>query len=223
MTPILLDFINRCVDAGGDPETVVKLLKADKQAQDAYTFEIHELNRRAVHTLAGPVYRVPLLTPVECDFILRAAAGYDYTPNPEEARDYQIEEAMLEYVDPAMYEYLKEHLLPMLNAYSLFLYSTPITKVESFQIAKYRQGHTPGTGWHHDRVSDVTAVISLNPKGFTGGGTGVRVSPDELFELQPLPKGHAMLFNGKAIQHRGLEVTEGERLLLVCWCSTQAD
>ena len=223
MNQLLLDFVNRCAVLGADPDQVAAMLDADKEAYDAYTFELHELNRRAVHTLAGPVYRVPLLAPVECDFMLNAAAGYDYTPNPEEDKDYQIEEAMLAYVDPEMYEYLKGHLLPILNAYSLFLYSTPITKVESFQIAKYRQGHTPGTGWHADRVSDVTAVISLNPKGFKGGGTGVRVSPDELYELKPLPKGHALLFNGKMIQHRGLDVTEGERLLLVCWCSIQAD
>lgn len=221
MTPVLLDFINRCAAAEADPDQTLHLLEQDEGAKDAYYRELENLSETAVDAMGGNIFLTKLLTPLECDFLLNCASHYDFTPNLEEGAEYRIEEVVLEVVDVECYESLKETLLPVLNAYCLMINSTPITKVVSFQLAKYRPEGTPGTGWHHDRESDFTAVISLNPESFTGGGTGIRLTPHSTTELPPLMKGQAMMFNGRSIQHRGLPVTSGERLLLVCWCSTK--
>jgi hypothetical protein len=220
MTPVLLDFINKCAEMEADPDTVAKMLRTS-EAGPAYRKELTRLHERSVDTDAGPVYQAPLLTPEYCNQLLELAKLYNFNPNPEEEADYQIEEAMLEVVDPEVYEDVKRALLPTLNAYSLLLYSAPIGKVESIQLAKYRPEGTAGTGWHHDKVSDFTCVISLNPENFTGGGTGVRTSADTWESIAPLPKGHGLIFNGRSIQHRGLPVYSGERMLLVIWCRTE--
>lgn len=221
MTPVLLNFINHCAAEGADPERVLDLIEQDEQVSDAYYRELERLSYNGLSTMAGSVFTIPLMTPSECDALIDNIAEYDFAPNLEEGAEYRIEEAVLEKVDPGTYESLKEFLLPVLNAYCLMINSTPITKVISFQIAKYRPEGTPGTGWHHDKESDFTAVISLNPGAFVGGGTGIRMAPHATYDLPPLDKGWGLVFNGRCVQHRGLPVTKGERLLLVCWCSTK--
>lgn len=221
MTPVLLNFVNHCADVGADPDTVLLLANALDDQGEALDHELHRLIHTEQTTMGGSVYNAPLMTPTECEALLDNIAEYDFTPNLSEGAEYRIEEAILEVVDPGAYESLKEFLLPVLNAYCLMLFSTPITKVVSFQVAKYRPEGTPGTGWHHDTESDFTAVISLNPGKFEGGGTGIRVMPHSTVDIPPLPQGHGLMFNGRCIQHRGLPVTSGERLLLVCWCSTK--
>lgn len=221
MTPILLEFVNKCAAEGADPERVLDLIEQDEQVSDAYYRELERLSYNGLSTMAGSVFTIPLMTPSECDALVDNIAEYDFAPNLEEGAEYRIEEAVLEKVDPGAYESLKEFLLPVLNAYCLMINSTPITKVISFQIAKYRPEGTPGTGWHHDKESDFTAVISLNPGAFVGGGTGIRMAPHATYDLPPLDKGWGLVFNGRCVQHRGLPVTKGERLLLVCWCSTK--
>ena len=221
MTPVLLEFINKCAAMEAGPDEVAEMLHAS-EAYPAYKRLLTRLYNDSVQTDAGQVYRMPILSTRYCDELVELSTLYNFNPNPEEEKDYQIEEVVLSTVDPEVYEALKKDLLPTLNAYCLLLYSTPITRVESMQIAKYRQEGTAGTGWHHDKVSDFTCVISLNPESFTGGGTGIRTSADTWDAVPPLPKGHGLIFNGRSIQHRGLPVTSGERLLLVCWCSTAA-
>jgi 2OG-Fe(II) oxygenase superfamily len=221
MTPVLLDFINRCAAEEADPDRILHLLEQDEHVSDAYYRELERLSANCYGAMGGNIFLTKLMTPAECDALLDNIAEYDFAPNLEEGVEYRIEEAVLETVDPGAYESLKEFLLPVLNAYCLMINSTPITKVVSFQIAKYRPEGTPGTGWHHDKESDFTAVISLNPENFEGGGTGFRMAPHATVDVPPLAKGQAVMFNGRSVQHRGLPVTSGERLLLVCWCSTK--
>jgi hypothetical protein len=221
MRKVLLDFIAQCAEEQADPERVRELLVANPSASVEYGTAQNLLLNGLVPTYGGPVYRLPILTEKQCDWILTCAESYDFTPNYEEAKDYRIEEAILETVDPELYLDLKVNLLPVLNAWCLMINSRPITKVESLQIALYRPEGTPGTGWHHDVVSDFTCVISLNPDEFEGGGTGIRNSPDNWVQLEPLQKGWGLVFDGRSVQHRGMSVTDGERLLLVCWCSTE--
>lgn len=221
MTPLLLEFVNRCAAEEADPDRILDLIEQDEQVSDAYYRELERMSHNCIGAAAGNVFVLPLMTPAECDALLDNIAEYDFTPNLEEGAEYRIEEAVLEKVDPGAYESLKEFLLPVLNAYCLMINSTPITKVVSFQVAKYRPEGTPGTGWHHDKESDFTAVISLNPGSFEGGGTGIRMTPHATCDLPPLEQGHGLIFNGRCVQHRGLPVTKGERLLLVCWCSTK--
>lgn len=220
MTPLLVDFIHQCAEREADPDDVEGMLLTNKEACNDYFDATNEMRHGMITTFAGNVYKLPVMSAQECDDIVAEAAGYSFAPNQAEGREYQIEEAMLEIVDPMLYRHLIRTLLPKLNAWCLMINSTPITKVESLQIAKYRPEGTQGTGWHHDRVSDFTCVISLDPRAFEGGGTGVRTSPHDWILVPPLGKGYGLVFNGKTIQHRGLPVTKGERLLLVCWAST---
>jgi hypothetical protein len=220
MNPALLNFINQCAEREADPDDVEGMLLTNKEACNAYFDATNEMRYGMTTTFAGNVYKLQMLSTQECEEIVSRAATYDFTPNPEEEREYQIEEAVIERVDPQLYTRLLNTLLPVLNAWCLIINSTPITRVESFQIARYRPDGTPGTGWHHDRKSDFTCVISLDPRAFEGGGTGVRTSPHDWILVPPLCKGYGLVFNGKSIQHRGLPVTKGERLLLVCWAST---
>lgn len=220
MTPLLVDFIHQCADLGADPDVVEAMLGKNPDAERDYYELLEEMSGSCIDAMGGFVYRLPVLSPDNCDAIAQAAASYDFTPNLQEQPDYRINEAMLEVVDKGLYDLLTEHMMPLLNAYCLIINSCPITKVESLQIAKYNPTETAGTGWHHDKVSDFTCVVSLNPDDFEGGGTGVRLAPNLSVDVAPLQKGYGLIFNGRSVQHRGLPVTAGERLLLVCWCST---
>jgi len=219
MNRILLDFVEECAGVEADPDTVNTMFTPE--VFHHYRTAMHLLFTGCVDTLAGPVYKLPIINEYQSDWLSLCAKSYEFSPNEEEGQDYRIEEAVLEYVDKELYDDLVRVLLPVLNAWCLMIQSRPITRVESLQIAKYRPEGTAGTGWHHDKTSDFTCVISLNPEGFEGGGTGVRTSPASWEEIAPLPKGWGLVFNGKTTQHRGLPVTSGERLLLVCWCSTE--
>jgi len=220
MNHVLQRFIAECAHAELDPDQVSEMLKIQITASEEYFKVLSRLRESAIIALGGPVYTVRMVTPMMCDFLALKSNYMKFSPNKSEGDDYQIEEAILSDVAPILYENLKELLLPDLNDYSLMVYSRPIQKIVSMQIAKYTPDGTPGTGWHHDTESDVSCVISLNPGEFEGGGTGIRLSPNEAVEVPPLSKGDALFFNGKTIQHRGLPVTLGTRLLLVIWMST---
>lgn len=221
MNKLLVDFIHHCAELGADPEVVCDLLAKHARVQEQYEATLQIMDEHAVAAMGGFVYELPIMSPENCDAIRLAATNYDFSPNLAEGEEYRINEAMLELVDKGLYDLLVEDMLPVLNAYCLMINSCPITEVKSLQIAKYSPDGTEGTGWHHDKDSDFTCVISLNPEDFEGGGTGIRLAPHATWDVPPLPKGHGLVFNGRSIQHRGLPVTKGERLLLVCWCSTK--
>lgn len=221
MTPLLIEFIDYCAKLEADPLVVATLLAKNDDVHADYLAMLMDMDEGHVQAMGGFVYDLPMLSKVECDYIINCASHYDFTPNLEEGAEYRIEEAIIDRVDPELYAHLIDTLLPKLNAYCLVINSTPITKVDSLQIAKYRPDGTAGTGWHHDKTSDFTCVISLNPGEFEGGGTGVRLAPHATWNIAPLAKGNGLIFNGRSVQHRGLPVTKGERLLLVCWCSTR--
>jgi len=221
MNKVLLYFINYCRERSFGPDEVGEALLEDQVVSDAYFQGLDLLQKGMIPTIAGNVYTLPIIEEFQADNILAAAKGYDYTPNEDEDKEYQIEEAVLSEKDPVMYRALINKLLPTLNAWCLMTQHSTITKVESFQIAKYCPEGVAATGWHHDEVSDFTCVISLNPDEFEGGGTGVRTSPHDWLVLPPLKKGWGMVFDGRSVHHRGLPVTKGVRYLLVCWCSTE--
>lgn len=220
MTPLLLSFIERCGAEQADPDLVHRMLRLNQPLANEYLQKIREMDQNSVSCIGGNVFKLPFLSQEDCDALLLAAENYDFSSNPEEELPYQINEAILSQVDPEVFQYYYDKLFPLINAYSLFVYSTPITSIDTMQLAKYSPEGTPGTGWHHDKTSDVSVVISLNPGEFEGGGTELRLTPSQIKGLGPLPQGHGLFFNGKCVQHRGLPVTKGERMLLVIWCKT---
>lgn len=220
MKDVLIDFIERCADEQADPAKVREMLLAAPEAAQEYYAECRRLMEVGIQTFGGPVYNAPILAPSVCDKIVAAVADYPFSPNMSEEAEYRINEVVMRHVDPAGYEVLESLLMPTLNAYCLMLYSKPISRISSLQFAKYNVEGTRETKFHHDVESDFTCVISLNPEAFTGGGTGIRLSPDLEYNVPPLPKGYGLIFNGKAVHHRGLPVDSGERVLLVCWYST---
>lgn len=169
-----------------------------------------------VDTSAGPVYRIPLLEDSVCDLIVERAKGYNFTPNLEEEAPYRIDEAVLIDIDPQMHALCME-ILQGIGVWAAVCYQRGVKGISSIQVARYSVGRTDNTGWHHDEDSDLSVVVSLNPGDFEGGGTAVRARADRSEVIPPLPKGHAIMFPGKLVQHRGLPVTKGERYLLVFW------
>lgn len=221
VNPKFVELMYGAAAVEAEPDQLSAILNSNEEYATAYREAIDTLLNNCVSTLAGPVYSIPMLTPESCDRIVESAKKYGYDVNEEEGVAYRIDEAVLQVKDPDLYDALGRTLLPVLNSWSLLVYQRPVTRVASFQVAKYTPGGTKMTGFHHDRDSDVTAVISLNPGDFTGGGTDVRVMAHRSHYISPLPKGHALFFNGKAIHHRGAEVMSGERYLLVCWLESE--
>ena len=217
---VLRELLADAVSIEASPDTISDMVLTNKLVGDAYSEALNELGGNVEFTMAGPVYQIKMLTPEFCDQIVERARKYHYEVNEEEGLDYRIDEAVLQEKDPELYDQLAE-LLPVLNVWSLLVYQRPVTRVSSFQIARYTPDGTAATGFHHDKSSDITAVISLNPGEFDGGGTDVRVRPDMSRYIPPLPKGSALFFNGKMIHHRGAPVTRGERYLLVCWLESE--
>ncbi len=219
LNPVLRELLADAVAIEATPEDISAMM-SNEQVRSAYEQALSQLGGSVRFTMAGPVYTIPMLTPEFCDEIVRRARGYSYEVNEAEGLAYQIDEAVLQEKDPELYDQLAE-LLPVLNVWSLLVYQRPVTRVSSFQIARYTPEGTNQTGFHHDKTSDITAVISLNPGEFEGGGTEIRVRPDMAELVPPLPKGSALFFNGKMIHHRGAQVTSGERYLLVCWLESE--
>lgn len=172
-------------------------------------------------------YTMRLFTPEGADYFLAASdrMADKFKPNDDEGLDYQIPEIVL-------YEYpeLLDELSLASNIGSAILwplfhlmYGERPNHYSSIQLARYSGGGTRGTGWHNDSESEATCVVSLAPERHTGGGTAIRprgaLAPAVL--LPPLPKGHALLFNGRCTLHKGAALESGERNLLVYWMTNK--
>jgi hypothetical protein len=170
----------------------------------------------------GPLQRhegfftCPVLSADACDFYLEFADKQPdlFKPNAKEELEYQIPEIVLPTGLATLSRKLAEEALwPLFH----LMYGTPPNHFSSIQLARYRQGL--GTGWHHDEDSEATCVVSLAPERHVGGGTAIlpagATAPAVV--LPPLPKGSALLFNGRQTLHRGLPTAKGERNLLVFW------
>lgn len=161
-------------------------------------------------------FTCPVLSPDACDFYLNYGDRQPdlFQANDEEEEAYQIPEIVLpSTLHKISAELAREALWPLFH----LMYGSPPNHFSSIQLARYKAG--VGTGWHHDKESEATCVISLAPERHTGGGTAIlpagACAPAVI--LHPLPKGSALLFNGRTTLHRGLPTTKGERNLLVFW------
>ena len=164
----------------------------------------------------------PILHPDICDELIQYIAEHEdqFKANDEEETEYQIPELVLSSTNPALFKSLltfaKNSLFLL---YNLYWGKHPHT-VESIQLAKYTASGIKKTEWHHDANSNMTAVINLAPELYTGGGTDIRTSILRYEHIKPVPKGHALIFNGNSLLHRGAKMESGDRNLLVFWITT---
>lgn len=163
-------------------------------------------------------YNVPFLDPTYCDKLLaEAAAMAEYKVNDDEDTPYQIPELVVHEHCSTLATGLQVLFDRVFTAVCKVVYGHASTVLRSVQFAKYTPENTAHGSWHIDMDSDITAVVSLDPAAFDGGGTAIKTGVLSCVEVPPLGKGHALLFHGKTTLHKGLPVTSGVRDLLVFW------
>lgn len=170
----------------------------------------------------GLAVSVPLLHPDVCDLIIEEInkPGLVWEPNDEEDEDYQIPEIVLKHHMKELHQSLHKFGDATLFRIMKLLWGRGPNHVRSIQLAKYTPEGTRMSGWHHDEDSNMTAVINLAPELYTGGGTDIRTGLLTYEHVPPVPKGHALIFNGYQTLHRGAPVESGERNILVYWTTT---
>lgn len=213
--PAIVQLSDRLVGSGNSPEVFN---------------DMTELERAAIRWLtscrrASGVYAVPLLRHEFCDHLVKVAGELGdkvgFTPNEDEDEAYQIPELVLEQVCPPLYDAfvgIKETVLDHLNR---LLFGFACTNLSSAQFARYSPENTARGNWHLDGNSDLTAVVSLQPERFEGGGTSLRTELADVVHVPKLCKGTALMFRGASTMHQGEPVTEGVRDLLVLWMENE--
>jgi len=165
----------------------------------------------------GPmIFSAPVLYEGECEIFLRRSLDMEFSPNKQEGKDYQIDECVFSHELHGICAFIMEKRIAPL--FQLMTGQVPEI-ISSIQLARYTPESTAKTGWHVDRDSELSCIISLGPERHVGGGTLLRPygPAGETLYVPPLPKGHGLFFNGRFVHHRGAEVLSGERLLLVYW------
>lgn len=222
--PALMEIITYAKNADPQPETLAEMIEQDDEWLSAWQWAMGILVTNRVTGLAGSAFAVPFLHPDVCgklvDEAVRLGIEHGHQPNLEEDSPYQIPELVLKHVAPELHERCAE-LVEALKIWFLLIYHVAPNSISSIQFAKYEPNGTAHGNWHHDRDSDFTAVVSLAPELFEGGGTDIRLNAVDYHSVPPLPAGFALIMNGKQIQHRGRAVESGVRHLLVFWLDSR--
>lgn len=215
----LLDMTTWAIETGPDTDQLHAALHENLPWSEAYRWANGHLDN-PTRARGGNLFAVPFLAPCYClQLIDRAEAlgvTVGYKPNPVEETPYQIPEIVLRHVDANFHNELAD-LLQVLGIWFTLIYQNRPCTIGSIQFAKYEPHGTSHGNWHYDADSSYTAVVSLDPNRFQGGGTDVLVDPTRFVCIDPLPAGYALIFNGQQIRHRGRAVTRGTRHLLVYW------
>lgn len=173
------------------------------------------------YTGSSVVYGLPFLSEEYCDKLVIEANEmhrvFGYEVNPDEDMPYQIPELVVAQHCSQLYTSLKALFDRVFSAYCTVIYGYQPKVLRTVQFAKYQPENTAKGNWHTDLDSDITAVVSLQPETYVGGGTEIRQGMNYTKKIPKLPKGYALLFPGKCYQHRGLPVESGTRDLLVFW------
>lgn len=172
--------------------------------------------------LATSAFVLPILSAEGCRDVVERSTTYVHTPNADELPAYQINEAVLAEVDPDFDALMQRVLMTALSPWFLMIWGRLPSHLSSLQIASYDPETIAETALHIDRDSSFTAVISLNPHEFDGGGTMIADGLVGDFTIPPLPTGHALIFDGQRTLHRGLPAM-GNRKLLVIWADQSED
>lgn len=187
--------------------------------------EIKALGWINKYTVRPGIYTMPFLTPEYCNK-LRVEADemhrvFGYAVNEYEDTPYQIPELVVARYCGNLHACLEVLFHRVYDVICRIQMGFVPTYLRTVQFAKYEPAEVGHGNWHIDEDSDITVVVSLNPEEFQGGGTDLRTGPLASIQVPALPKGHALLFNGKTTLHRGRAVTSGRRDLLVFWSETK--
>ena len=216
----LLEMVEGATAERPDPEALAEAILANDGWRSSYEWAMSHLAQSRIDGLAGCVYSVPFLSSEFCGSLISQsevlAINGGWRTNDCEPKPYQIPEIVISKRDPALHELLAG-LVPFLNLWFALVYQAVPQSVSSIQFTKYSPADIAGGNCHHDLDSDSTAVVSLAPSMYEGGGTDVRITPIHYIRVPPLKPGYAMIFNGKQILHRGCPVTSGSRYLLTYW------
>lgn len=164
----------------------------------------------------GNAYIVPVLSEEMCDSLTLWADGQSWAENDGEEPDYRMDEIVIAHVDDDLDQYLKTVLLYGLAPFMVAIFGKVPDAWNSVQLTRYDASRTGGA-YHVDATSKYTAVISLNPDEFEGGGTRMVSGVFGSIVVPPLPKGWALIFRGREIFHKGEPITKGTRKLLTVW------
>lgn len=194
-----------------------------KRMPNAFSAAIEWLERQRIPGTTA--YTVPFLSPDYADSLQAEvySAPTGFTPNPLEDKAYQIPEWTTQDQCPQLFRALRELHDAALAPVWMLIQGRTADVYNTIQFAQYNPKGTSHGNWHHDEDSDQTTVVSLNPEQFSGGGTQLRTSATTYADVPPLGKGHALLFSGKTVLHRGLNVNAGTRNILVYWCEYRAE
>ncbi|MND38623.1 hypothetical protein D3C76_47710 [compost metagenome] len=219
--PTLQEILTCAKEVTDDPERLAELIAEDEAWLSAWRWARDILLQNRVTGLGGSAFGVPFLDPGYCDELVATAERVEPLANQAEAAAYQIPEIVLKHRLPELYAEVSS-LIEFLNVWFLLVFQAEAAAIASLQFAQYAPNGTAHGNWHHDRDSDLSAVVSLAPERFTGGGTDLRLSAVDYHSVPPLPKGYALIFAGKHLHHRGRAVEDGIRHLLVMWLKTPA-
>lgn len=172
-----------------------------------------------IGTPSGSVLRFPFLSKEMCNALLEEVQHWKFSPNPDEEKAYQMQEAVLSEVCPVLFRALKELHECALNPVWATMYGVEPEEYRSIQLAKYTPGENGMTNWHFDQDSQLTTTVVLSPDEAYQGG-GMQVFPG--IGLGRAEQGWASMFFGATTLHRSIPVTEGERALLVYWTDVES-
>lgn len=163
------------------------------------------------------VYTFPFLSKRFCRKLIEKVDKYEYAINEQEDALYQMPEIVLQEKDTELYKQLSEIYYESIDPIAKSMYGVCADEIRSIQLAKYSENGIAKGNWHYDQDSDITVVVSLSDD-YEGGGTMIKPYGDTKEIMIPkLPVGHAVLFRGSHLMHKGLQVTKGSRDILVFW------
>ena len=170
-------------------------------------------------TWAPGVYSFPFLNEDSCTYFANLAyyASEDFKVNEVEGQPYQIPELVLLDKAPEAHWFARQLWLEALKPMCVLGWGKSPDHCTAIQIAKYTPDNTAGGNWHHDESSEFTILVNIAPHLYTGGGTAIKAWGPVAgpIVVDPLPLGHALMFNGRMSFHKGEKVETGERNLLV--------
>ncbi|NTE96723.1 hypothetical protein [Agrobacterium tumefaciens] len=218
----LLEILAYAKANNPEPEALVEWIGQDESRHHSWMWADSMLKLNRVMALGGSAFAVPFLDPDVCeglvDHSVELGVQHGHRPNLEENPAYQIPEIVVKHVAPSLHDLLA-HWGDFLNIWFMLIWQCEPSHISSIQFAKYEPNGTAHGNWHHDQDSPFTAVVSLAPELFEGGGTDIRLTATEYCSIPPLPPGYALILNGQQLMHRGRAVTSGVRHLLVYWLS----
>lgn len=170
----------------------------------------------AVGLCGGNAFVVPVLSAGMCQGLLRWSEERAWSPNADEEPDYQMDEIVLAQNDAEFDEIVKTALMYALAPFLCCVFGKLPDQWRSVQLTRYDAGLRDGGNYHVDASSKYTAVIALNDD-FEGGGTRLVNGLFGSVLVPPVPVGHALVFRGREIFHKGEAITSGTRKLLTVW------